>query len=97
MSKEKQILQLIQDGYSQRQIASTLRVSRNTVAKLVKAALDHHVSSVPVLYSLSMSNAPMSAQQRKMHLFMLCFSLTSHNTDSHVRILIRNPSFSASV
>lgn len=44
MSKEKQILQLLQDGYSQRQIASTLRVSRNTVAKVVKAASDHHVS-----------------------------------------------------
>lgn len=44
MSKEKQILQLLQDGYSQRQIASTLRVSRNTVAKVVKAASDHRVS-----------------------------------------------------
>ena len=35
MSKEKQILQMLQDGYSQRRIASTLRISRNTVAKVV--------------------------------------------------------------
>ena len=34
MSKEKQILQMLQDGYSQRRIASTLCVSRNTVAKV---------------------------------------------------------------
>ena len=44
MSKEKQILQMLQDGYSQRRIASTLCVSRNTVAKVVKAASDHRVS-----------------------------------------------------
>lgn len=44
MSKEKQILQMLQDGYSQRRIASTLRVSRNTVAKVVKAASDHQLS-----------------------------------------------------
>ena len=36
MSKEKQILQMLQDGYSQRCIASTLRISRNTVAKVLK-------------------------------------------------------------
>ena len=44
MSKEKQILQMLQDGYSQRRIASTLYVSRNTVAKVAKAASDHQLS-----------------------------------------------------
>ena len=44
MSKEKQILQMLQNGYSQRRIASTLRVSRNTVARVVKAASDHGLS-----------------------------------------------------
>ena len=44
MSKEKQILQMIQDGYSQRRVANTLRVSRNTVAKVVKAASDLQLS-----------------------------------------------------
>ena len=43
MSKEKQILHMLLDGYSQRRIASTLCVSRNTVAKVVKAASDHRV------------------------------------------------------
>lgn len=43
MSKEKQILQMFQDGYSQRRIASTLRVSRNTVAKVVNAASDQQL------------------------------------------------------
>ena len=43
MSKEKQILQMLQDGYSQRRIASALRVSRNTVAKVVNAASDHQL------------------------------------------------------
>ena len=38
MSKEKQILQMLQDGYSQRRIASILHVSRNTVARTAKAA-----------------------------------------------------------
>ena len=44
MSKEKQILQLLQDGYSQRRIAGMLRVSRNTVARVVKATSEHPVS-----------------------------------------------------
>ena len=44
MSKEKQILQMLQDGYSQRRIASTLCVSRITVAKVAKAASDHQLS-----------------------------------------------------
>lgn len=44
MSKEKQILQMLQNGYSQRRIASTLCVSGNTVAKVVKAASDHQLS-----------------------------------------------------
>ena len=34
---------MLQDGYSQRHIASTLRVSRNTVAKVVNAASDHQL------------------------------------------------------
>ena len=44
MSKEKQILHMLLDGYSQRRIASTLCVSRNTVAKVAKAASDHQLS-----------------------------------------------------
>jgi transposase len=45
MSKEKQILQFLQQGYSQRRIADTLSVSRNTVAKVAKAAMEHPVST----------------------------------------------------
>lgn len=44
MSKEKQILQLRSKGYSQRRIADTLKVSRNTVAKVFKALQEHPVS-----------------------------------------------------
>ena len=44
MSKEKQILQLRTKGYSQRRIADTLKVSRNTVAKVFKALEKHPVS-----------------------------------------------------
>lgn len=44
MSKEKQILQLRTKGYSQRRIADTLKVSRNTVAKVFKALQGHPVS-----------------------------------------------------
>jgi transposase len=44
MSKEKQILQLRIKGYSQRRIADTLKVSRNTVAKVFKALQEHPVS-----------------------------------------------------
>jgi transposase len=44
MSKEKQILQLRTKGYSQRRIADTLKVSRNTVAKVFKALEEHPVS-----------------------------------------------------
>ena len=44
MSKEKQILHMLLDGYSQRRIASTLCVSRNTVVKVAKAASDHQLS-----------------------------------------------------
>lgn len=43
MSKEKQILQFLRNGYSQRRIASTLGVSRNTVARVAKAAGQHPV------------------------------------------------------
>ncbi|MBC3798599.1 helix-turn-helix domain-containing protein [Acetobacterium tundrae] len=35
MSKQKQILQLRLNGYSQRRITDTLKVSRNTVARVV--------------------------------------------------------------
>lgn len=35
---------MLQDGYSQRCIASTLRISRNTVAKVVRAVSDHQLS-----------------------------------------------------
>jgi len=52
MSKEKQILQLRLKGYSQRRIADTLKVSRNTVAKVFKALQDHPISA-DVLDSMS--------------------------------------------
>lgn len=45
MSKEKQILQLIRDGHSQRRIADMLSVSRNTVAKVVRAAQQLHFTA----------------------------------------------------
>lgn len=44
MSKEKQILQLRGKGYSQRRIADTLKVSRNTVSKVFKACEAHPVN-----------------------------------------------------
>lgn len=44
MSKEKQILQLLREGYSQRKVADALRVSRNTVAKVVKAESCHPIT-----------------------------------------------------
>lgn len=43
MSKEKQILQLRAKGYSQRRIADTLKVSRNTVAKVFNALATHPI------------------------------------------------------
>ncbi|WKY46156.1 helix-turn-helix domain-containing protein [Eubacteriaceae bacterium ES2] len=43
MSKEKQILQLRFKGFSQRRIADTLKVSRNTVCKVVKAWEAHPI------------------------------------------------------
>ncbi len=45
MSKEKQILQLREKGYSQRRIADTLKVSRNTVSRVFSASLKHAVSA----------------------------------------------------
>lgn len=45
MSKEKQILQLLRDGHSQRRIADMLSVSRNTVAKTAKAAMAHPIAA----------------------------------------------------
>lgn len=44
MSKENQILQLRLKGHSQRRIADALRVSRNTVARVFKAAEAHPVA-----------------------------------------------------
>jgi transposase len=44
MSKEKQILQLLRSGYSQRKVAGTLSVSRNTVARVATAASKQAVS-----------------------------------------------------
>lgn len=44
MSKEKQILQLLRDGYSQRRVAGALSVSRNTVTKVIQAAAAHPIS-----------------------------------------------------
>jgi transcriptional regulator with XRE-family HTH domain len=44
LSKEKQILQLLQRGYSQRRVADTLCVSRNTVAKVAKAHAEHPIA-----------------------------------------------------
>lgn len=52
MSKEKQILQLLRQGYSQRRIADALSVSRNIVSKVAKAALEHPVSN-DILDSIS--------------------------------------------
>ena len=46
MSHEKQILQLFHDGHSQRSIAVQLSISRNTVAKVLKAAELHPLDSV---------------------------------------------------
>lgn len=43
MPKEKQILQLRIKGYSQRRIADTLKVSRNTVANVFKALQKHPI------------------------------------------------------
>lgn len=52
MSKTKQILQFLADGYSQRRIATTLAVSRNTVASVL-SAVKRSGKSYPELLSLS--------------------------------------------
>ena len=44
MSKEKQILLLRWQGYSQRKIADMLKVSRNTVARVFKAVSETPIS-----------------------------------------------------
>ena len=44
MSKEKQILHLKKQGYSQRKIAETLSISRNTVSKVFNAECEHPIS-----------------------------------------------------
>ena len=46
MSKEKEILHRFFKGESQRSIAAVLRVSRNTVAKVVKACHEHPLEMV---------------------------------------------------
>ena len=51
MSKEKQILQLRSQGFSQRRIADALKVSRNTVAKVFSAA-DMHPVGQPELAAM---------------------------------------------
>jgi transposase len=45
MSKEKQILHLYADHYSQRRIADTVHVSRNTVASVIAAAVRENLSA----------------------------------------------------
>lgn len=47
MSKEKQILQMLQGGYSQRHIAAVLHVFRNTVARTAKAASEQKLEKLP--------------------------------------------------
>jgi len=61
MSKEKQILQLRTKGYSQRRIADTLKVSRNTVAKVFKAWQEHPVPEDSI--------ETMQEQELHLHLF----------------------------
>ena len=51
MSKTKQILQLLADGNSQRRVATTLAVSRNTVSSVLTAA-KRSGKSFPELLSL---------------------------------------------
>ena len=45
MSKEKQILKLGEQGYSQRKIASILSLSRNTVSLVLAAAKRQHITA----------------------------------------------------
>lgn len=58
MSKENQILQLRTKGYSQRRIADTLKVSRNTVAKVFNAVETHPISETELA----------SASDKELHL-----------------------------
>ena len=44
MSKDKQILQLRSQGFSQRKIADMVKVSRNTVARVFKATAEIPIS-----------------------------------------------------
>ena len=74
MSKEKQILQMLQDGYSQRRIASTLCVSRNTVAKVVKAASDYQLSKEALESMEEMEIRYRSAELPHRHRFSELFS-----------------------
>ena len=61
MSKERQILQLREKGYSQRRIADTLKVSRNTVAKVFDALQRNPVSDDFI--------SPFTDQELHLHLF----------------------------
>jgi transposase len=61
MSKERQILQLREKGYSQRRIADTLKVSRNTVAKIFDALQRNPVSDDFI--------SPFTDQELHLHLF----------------------------
>ena len=61
MSKERQILQLREKGYSQRRIADTLKVSRNTVAKFFDALQRNPVSDDFI--------SPFTDQELHLHLF----------------------------
>lgn len=45
MSKEKEILQRFFKGESQRSIAAVLQVSRNTVAKVIRACHEHRIDA----------------------------------------------------
>lgn len=52
MSKEKQIIQLHLQGFSQRRIADSIKVSRNTIAKVL-SAFEHYSDRVDSIDSLN--------------------------------------------
>lgn len=52
MSEEKQIIQLHLQGFSQRRIADSIKVSRNTIAKVL-SAFEHHSDRVDSIDSLN--------------------------------------------
>lgn len=69
MSKEKQILQLHLDGLSQWRIADTLKVSRNTVARVVEACDAYPINEQQL----------QAIDESKLHQHL---SLSGRNTDS---------------